>query len=120
MTESSRRRTSRASICLDAAARATPARAHTAASRRRFARAGLNQQFVRRLGGIGTGAVYGTCVGNALKWFPGRRGLAAGITAAGFGAGAAITIAPISKMINAQGYEHAFLFFGLLQAPSCS
>jgi OFA family oxalate/formate antiporter-like MFS transporter len=67
------------------------------------------------IGGIGTGAVYGTCVGNALKWFPGRRGLAAGITAAGFGAGAALTIAPISKMINAEGYQHAFLFFGLLQ-----
>ena len=23
------------------------------------------------IGGVGTGAVYGTCVGNALKWFPG-------------------------------------------------
>jgi OFA family oxalate/formate antiporter-like MFS transporter len=67
------------------------------------------------LGGIGTGSVYGTCVGNALKWFPGRRGLAAGITAAGFGAGAAITIVPISKMIAADGYQHAFLFFGILQ-----
>jgi OFA family oxalate/formate antiporter-like MFS transporter len=67
------------------------------------------------VGGIGTGAVYGTCVGNALKWFPGRRGLAAGVTAAGFGAGAAITIGPISKMINTAGYEHAFLFFGVLQ-----
>jgi len=67
------------------------------------------------VGGIGTGAVYGTCVGNALKWFPGRRGLAAGCTAAGFGIGAAITIAPISTMIGASGYEHAFLFFGLLQ-----
>jgi OFA family oxalate/formate antiporter-like MFS transporter len=67
------------------------------------------------LGGIGTGCVYGTCVGNALKWFPGRRGLAAGITAAGFGAGAAITIGPISTMITAAGYEHAFLVFGLLQ-----
>jgi OFA family oxalate/formate antiporter-like MFS transporter len=67
------------------------------------------------LGGIGTGCVYGTCVGNALKWFPGRRGLAAGITAAGFGAGAAITIGPISTMINQAGYEHAFLVFGLLQ-----
>ena len=67
------------------------------------------------IGGIGTGAVYGTCVGNALKWFPGRRGLAAGITASGFGAGAALTIVPISKMITAQGYEHAFMFFGLLQ-----
>ena len=71
--------------------------------------------FAAALGGIGTGCVYGTCVGNALKWFPGRRGLAAGITAAGFGAGAAITIGPISNMINADGYEHAFLVFGLIQ-----
>src|SRR5579872_6795621 len=61
------------------------------------------------------GGVYGTCVGNALKWFPGRRGLAAGITASGFGAGAAITIGPISTMINSSGYEHAFLVFGLIQ-----
>ncbi|MDE3009976.1 MAG: oxalate/formate MFS antiporter [Pseudomonadota bacterium] len=67
------------------------------------------------LGGIGTGCVYGTCVGNALKWFSSRRGLAAGITAAGFGAGAAITVVPISNMIKASGYEHAFMFFGLLQ-----
>jgi len=67
------------------------------------------------IGGIGTGSVYGTCVGNALKWFPGRRGLAAGITAAGFGAGAAITVVPISKMIAASGYQHAFFFFGILQ-----
>jgi OFA family oxalate/formate antiporter-like MFS transporter len=71
--------------------------------------------FAAAIGGIGTGCVYGTCVGNALKWFPGRRGLAAGITAAGFGAGAALTIAPISKMIATDGYQHAFLFFGLLQ-----
>jgi OFA family oxalate/formate antiporter-like MFS transporter len=71
--------------------------------------------FAAALGGIGTGAVYGTCVGNALKWFPGRRGLAAGITAAGFGAGAAITIVPISKMIATDGYQHAFMFFGVLQ-----
>jgi len=67
------------------------------------------------VGGIGTGAVYGTCVGNALKWFPGRRGLAAGLTAAGFGAGAAATVIPISHMITADGYQHAFLFFGVLQ-----
>src|SRR6202142_1824920 len=67
------------------------------------------------VGGIGTGAVYGTCVGNALKWVPGRRGLAAGLTAAGFGAGAAATVIPISHMITADGYQHAFLFFGVLQ-----
>jgi len=71
--------------------------------------------FAAALGGIGTGCVYGTCVGNALKWFPGRRGLAAGITAAGFGAGAAITVGPIKAMITASGYEHAFLVFGLIQ-----
>src|ERR1700739_444859 len=71
--------------------------------------------FAAALGGIGTGCVYGTCVGNALKWFPGRRGLAAGITAAGFGPGAAITIGPISTMINKSGYEQAFLVFGLIQ-----
>jgi MFS transporter, OFA family, oxalate/formate antiporter len=71
--------------------------------------------FAAALGGIGTGAVYGTCVGNALKWFPSRRGLAAGFTAAGFGAGAALTVAPIQTMITTSGYQHAFLFFGLLQ-----
>jgi len=67
------------------------------------------------IGGIGTGCVYGTCVGNALKWFPGRRGIAAGLTAAGFGAGAALTVIPISHMIATDGYQHAFLVFGLLQ-----
>jgi len=71
--------------------------------------------FAAALGGIGTGCVYGTCVGNALKWFPGRRGLAAGLTAAGFGAGAALTIIPISHMIASSGYEHAFFVFGLIQ-----
>jgi MFS transporter, OFA family, oxalate/formate antiporter len=71
--------------------------------------------FAAAIGGVGTGCVYGTCVGNALKWFPGRRGLAAGITASGFGAGAALTIVPISHMIDSSGYEKAFMFFGLLQ-----
>lgn len=65
------------------------------------------------VGGIGAGAVYGTCVGNALKWFPERRGLAAGITAAGFGAGSAATVFPISWMIYARGYEATFLYFGI-------
>jgi OFA family oxalate/formate antiporter-like MFS transporter len=67
------------------------------------------------LGGIGCGSVYGTCVGNALKWFPDRRGLAAGITAAGFGAGAAITVVPIAKTIATYGYQTAFLWFGIGQ-----
>jgi OFA family oxalate/formate antiporter-like MFS transporter len=65
--------------------------------------------------GLGAGAVYGTCVGNALKWFPDRRGLAAGLTAAGFGAGSALTIVPISAFIHSHGYEAAFLYFGIGQ-----
>jgi len=71
--------------------------------------------FAAALGGIGAGAVYGTCIGNAVKWFPERRGLAAGLTAAGFGAGSAATIIPIANMIKAQGYQHTFLTFGLIQ-----
>ena len=67
------------------------------------------------IAGIGAGSVYGTCVGNALKWFPHRRGLAAGATAAGFGAGAAITVVPIARMIATSGYQDAFLYFGLGQ-----
>jgi OFA family oxalate/formate antiporter-like MFS transporter len=65
--------------------------------------------------GLGAGAVYGTCVGNALKWFPEKRGLAAGITAAGFGAGAAATVLPLGWMIDAYGYEATFLWFGIGQ-----
>ena len=65
--------------------------------------------------GTGAGAVYGTCVGNALKWFPDHRGLAAGATAAGFGAGAAITVVPIANMIAASGYQNAFFWFGIGQ-----
>ncbi|MGC2460270.1 MAG: oxalate/formate MFS antiporter [Steroidobacteraceae bacterium] len=67
------------------------------------------------IGGVGAGAVYGTCIGNALKWFPDRRGLAAGLTAAGFGAGSALTIVPIANMIKSSGYEQTFLTFGLFQ-----
>ncbi len=67
------------------------------------------------VGGVGAGAVYGTCVGNALKWFPDRRGLAAGLTAAGFGAGSALTIIPISAYIKSSGYEAAFFYFGIGQ-----
>ena len=84
--------------------------------------------------GIGAGAVYGTCIGNALKWFPDRRGLAAGVTAAGFGAGSAITVAPIQNAIaglplldfkvlglpifvdfGIKGFQETFYYFGVWQ-----
>jgi MFS transporter, OFA family, oxalate/formate antiporter len=67
------------------------------------------------LGGIGAGVIYGASVGNALKWFPDRRGLAAGLTAAGFGAGSALTVVPIANLIVSSGYEAAFWWFGIGQ-----
>jgi OFA family oxalate/formate antiporter-like MFS transporter len=71
--------------------------------------------FAAVIGGIGAGAVYGTCIGNALKWFTDKRGLAAGLTAAGFGAGAALTVIPIANMVKEGGYDKAFFNFGLIQ-----
>jgi MFS transporter, OFA family, oxalate/formate antiporter len=65
--------------------------------------------------GIGAGAVYATSVGSAVKWFPDRRGLAVGLTAAGFGAGAALTVIPIRAVIASSGYTAAFFWFGLAQ-----
>jgi OFA family oxalate/formate antiporter-like MFS transporter len=67
------------------------------------------------LGGTGGGAVYATCIGQAVKWFPDRRGLAVGLTAAGYGAGAALTVVPIRAVIDSVGYEAAFFWFGLVQ-----
>src|SRR6201990_209203 len=67
------------------------------------------------ISGIGAGGIYATCVGNAVKWFPDRRGLAVGITAAGFGAGAAATVIPIQMMIASMGYADTFFWFALGQ-----
>src|SRR4030081_1267746 len=67
------------------------------------------------IAGKGAGGVYGTCVGNALKWFPDKRGLAAGLTAAGFGAGSALTLIPIQALIRSSGQEATFFWFGLGQ-----
>jgi OFA family oxalate/formate antiporter-like MFS transporter len=67
------------------------------------------------IAGVGAGPILGGTVGNALKWFPDRRGLAAGLTAAGFGAGSALTVVPIASMIQSRGYEAAYLWFGLGQ-----
>ncbi len=65
--------------------------------------------------GIGGGAIYATSVGHAVKWFPDRRGLAVGLTAAGYGAGAALTVIPIRYVIDTNGYQAAFFWFGLVQ-----
>jgi len=70
------------------------------------------------LAGIGAGVVYGTAIGSALKWFPDHRGLAAGLCAAGFGAGSAFTVAPIASLITAAGYQTAFIRWGIIQGAA--
>jgi len=67
------------------------------------------------ISGIGGGAIYATSVGHAVKWFPDLRGLAVGLTAGGYGAGAALTVIPIRYVIDTSGYKAAFLWFGLIQ-----
>jgi OFA family oxalate/formate antiporter-like MFS transporter len=70
------------------------------------------------LAGLGAGTVYGTAIGSALKWFPDRRGLTAGLTAAGFGAGSAFTVAPIANLINSAGHQAAFTRWGIIQGAT--
>ena len=67
------------------------------------------------IAGLGAAPIFGATAGNAVKWFPDRRGLATGFTVAGFGAGSALTVVPLGNLIQASGYEAAFLWFGLGQ-----
>jgi len=67
------------------------------------------------IAGIGAGMIYGTCVPNAVKWFSRHRGLAVGLTVAGFGAGAALTVTPLVMMVERSGPFHTFVFFGIVQ-----
>src|SRR6266436_3172127 len=70
---------------------------------------------VYALGGIGAGAVYGGCVGVAMKWFPDRRGLCVGVVAGSYGFGTALTALPIAYLIQHNGYRTAFILFGAIQ-----
>jgi MFS transporter, OFA family, oxalate/formate antiporter len=67
------------------------------------------------VGGLGVGGVYATCINNAIKWFPDKRGLAVGLTAGGYGSGTILTVIPIANMIATSGYQAAFFTFGLIQ-----
>src|SRR5207342_1043908 len=65
--------------------------------------------------GMGAAFVYSASIGSALKWFKERRGLAAGIIAAGFGGGTALFIPVISTIIQSRGYQSAFIATGIFQ-----
>lgn len=64
--------------------------------------------------GLGTGIVYVGIIGLMVRWFPDRRGFAAGVVAAGYGMGAMITTFPITDMIAATDFRHTLLVFGCI------
>jgi MFS transporter, OFA family, oxalate/formate antiporter len=68
------------------------------------------------LGGIGTGIVYVGVVGLVVKWFPEKRGFAAGIAAAGYGMGAIVTTFPIAASLARDGVESTLWSFGIVFA----
>jgi OFA family oxalate/formate antiporter-like MFS transporter len=67
------------------------------------------------LAGTGAGIIYIATVANAVKWFPDKRGLAAGLTAAGFGGGSALTLIPINGTITSMGWAGAMTAWGIGQ-----
>jgi MFS transporter, OFA family, oxalate/formate antiporter len=64
--------------------------------------------------GVGTGIVYIGIIGQMVRWFPDRRGLATGVVAAGYGFGALLTTFPIANMLAASGYQHTLVVFGII------
>lgn len=64
--------------------------------------------------GVGTGIVYVGIVGLMVRWFPDRRGFAAGVVAAGYGFGAILTTFPIDSMIASAGYQSTLVTFGAI------
>jgi oxalate/formate antiporter len=67
------------------------------------------------IGGFGTGIIYVGIIGLMVRWFPDRRGLATGLSAAGYGFGAIFTSFPIADMIHSAGYQHTLVVWGLIQ-----
>jgi oxalate/formate antiporter len=68
------------------------------------------------LGGLGTGIVYVGVVGLMVRWFPDRRGFAAGVVAAGYGMGAIVTTFPISASLASHGLDATLWLYGIVFA----
>ncbi len=64
--------------------------------------------------GVGTGIVYIGIIGQMVRWFPDRRGLATGVVAAGYGFGAILTTFPIDTMIKTSGHQQTLVLFGII------
>jgi len=66
------------------------------------------------IGGIGVGICYIAPIQVATRWFPDRKGLATGLTVAGFGGSPFISTYLGQKLINMNGHvSDAFLYLGI-------
>jgi MFS family permease len=70
------------------------------------------------IGGVGLGLAYNAPISTVSKWFPDRRGLAVGLTVAGFGLSAAITGPLLDMLIASYGLHQAFRIAGVLFAAT--
>ncbi len=71
--------------------------------------------FLYGMAGVGAAFIYSGSIATALKWFPDMRGTASGLITAGFGAGSALFIPIIAKILASSGYTTAFLYTGIAQ-----
>lgn len=64
--------------------------------------------------GLGIGSAYGAATSVAVKWFPDKKGLAGGLTAAGFGSGPIILSPIIKSLIASVGVYRTFNILGAI------
>ncbi len=64
------------------------------------------------LGGLGAGFAYSGAIGNVIRYFPDRRGMATGLVTAENGAAAVITAPLVGALIQSQGVSLALLILG--------
>ena len=66
------------------------------------------------IAGAGVGVVYGTAMNIANRWFPDKRGMCSGFTAAGYGLGVLPFLPLISNVLKFEGVGAAFLYTGVI------
>ncbi len=65
------------------------------------------------IAGAGVGLAYGGPISTAVKWFPDKKGLAVGLTVAGFGGSPFVTAYIASRLIKEFGPLSTFLYLGI-------
>jgi len=65
------------------------------------------------IAGSGVGLAYGCPIAIAARWFPDKKGLAVGLTVAGFGGSALLTAKIASVLLDSVGLSTTFMYFGI-------